>query len=197
MRSTAPAIAPLFRSEHQLALLAELFAGMDGELGVSELARRIGANEATVSREVERLVRLGILAARQVGRNKLVQADYRLPWSSALRQLVVQIAGALPLLAAVLRPIDGIDDACVFGSFAARYHGEPGPFPRDVDLLVVGSPDQVELYGALASVERQVGLEVHPVVVSRAEWESPEPESFFAEVKAGPLVPLRLTEAGQ
>jgi DNA-binding transcriptional ArsR family regulator len=192
MRTAAPPLAPLFRSEHQLALLAELFAGATHELTIAELARRIGANDATVSREVERLVRVGLLSVRVEGRNKLVRADYRLPWAGTLRQLLVETAGALPVLGAALGAVAGVRSAWVFGSWAARYLGEPGPFPRDVDLLVVGEPDQVALYGALVGVERQIGLEVHPVVVTAAEWESPASDSFLAEVQAGPLVPVAM-----
>jgi DNA-binding transcriptional ArsR family regulator len=193
MRTTAPALAPLFRSEHQLALLAELFAGVADELTVAELARRIGANDATVSREVERLVRLGILSARTQGRNKLVRADYQLPWSGALRQLLAQTAGAMPLLRDALRQVPGVEAAYIFGSWAARYLGEPGPFPRDLDLVVVGDPNKVQLQGVLSGVERAVGLEVHPVVVPRRDWEAPAPGSFLAEVQTKPLVQLPLS----
>ncbi len=194
MRTAAPPLAPLFRSEHQLALLAELFAGVADELTIAELARRIGANDATVSREVDRLIRLGLLAARTEGRNKLVRADYRLPWAGTLRQLLVQTAGALPLLRAALLPVSGIESTWIFGSWAARYLGEPGAFPHDLDLLVVGDPDQVALYGALAGVEREIGLEVHPIIGTAPEWEQPVPDSFLSELQAGPLVPLSLAE---
>jgi DNA-binding transcriptional ArsR family regulator len=195
MRTAAPPLAPLFRSEHQLALLAELFAGVADELTIADLARRIGANDATVSREVDRLVRLGLLSARTEGRNKLVRADYGLPWAGTLRQLLVQTAGALPLLRAALLPVSGIESTWLFGSWAARYLGEPGAFPHDLDLLIVGDPDQVALYGALAGVEREIGLEVHPIVVSTSEWNQPAPDSFPAELQTGPLVPLNLAEA--
>ncbi len=193
--TAAPPLAPLLRSEHQPALLTELFAGVADELTIAELARRIGANDATVSREVDRLVRLSLLAARTEGRNKLVRADYRLPWAGTLRQLVVQTAGALLLLRSALLVVPGIEATWLFGSWAARYLGEPGAFPHDLDLLVVGEPDQVALHGALAGVEREIGLEVHPIVVAASEWEQPAPDSFLAELKAGPLVPLDLAEA--
>jgi DNA-binding IclR family transcriptional regulator len=60
----APAIPPLFRSENQLAILAELFAGAEEQLGVADLARRAQVNETTALREVHRLVEAGLLSAR-------------------------------------------------------------------------------------------------------------------------------------
>jgi DNA-binding MarR family transcriptional regulator len=62
--SHSPAIAPLFRSENQLAILAELFAGAEYELGVADLARRGQLNETAALREVDRLVEAGLLSAR-------------------------------------------------------------------------------------------------------------------------------------
>jgi predicted nucleotidyltransferase len=48
----------------------------------------------------------------------------------------------------MLATIDGVAEAYIYGSWAARYHGEPGSIPADVDVLVVGTaalddPDDV------------------------------------------------------
>jgi hypothetical protein len=186
----APAIAPLFRSENQLAILAELFAGADEELGVADLARRAGVNETTALREVDRLVQAGLLKARLVGRSKLVRPNFDLPWARTLRQLLVQTAGALPLLRDALIGLNGIEQAFIFGSYAARFHGERGAFPHDIDLLIIGDPDRSELHATIGAVEREIGLSVNPIVASTTAWRDPNQDSFLAAVKAGALLPV-------
>ncbi|MHB1472940.1 MAG: hypothetical protein ACYCV4_04815 [Dermatophilaceae bacterium] len=50
-----------------------------------------------------------------------------------LRDLVTVVAGPAHVLAEELCSLAGIDFAVVFGSWAARYRGEHGPIPNDID----------------------------------------------------------------
>ena len=56
----APGLIPLFRSDAQLRLVAELFVGAGEELSARELVERTGIPQATVSRELARLERHGL-----------------------------------------------------------------------------------------------------------------------------------------
>ena len=88
------------------------------------------------------------------------------------------------------RDVDGISEAHIFGSWARRYQGETGAFPRDVDVVVVGDDiDPNAVYEATREAERLLGLEVNPTIVDRDEWNA-APTPFLQEVRAGPLVPL-------
>lgn len=187
----APALAPLFRSEHQLRVLGALFVGSGRPSSVSELAERTGVPQPAVSREVARLARHGLVTVQVQGRNRLVQANRALPWYRELRNLVAQTIGPPALLARVLGPLPGIASAFIFGSWAARYHGEPGSFPRDLDVLVVGSPVVEDVYRACREVEAELHVDVNPVVVSEDEWAaaaSGQRGDFLEQVCGAPLV---------
>jgi predicted nucleotidyltransferase len=58
------------------------------------------------------------------------------------------------VIADVLAPIDRIDAAYLFGSWAARYSGERGRAPADIDVLVIGSPDRDQVDDAIAEAEQ-------------------------------------------
>src|SRR6478752_10502327 len=60
MRTEAPLLAPIFRSDGQARLLSTLLLTGD-ELSVTDLAKRAGLAYPTVHREVARLVDAGIL----------------------------------------------------------------------------------------------------------------------------------------
>lgn len=95
-----------------------------------------------------------------------------------------------------LGAVKGVETAFIFGSWAARYRGEPGPDPADVDLIVVGRPAR----GALARVTRglsvRVGREVNATIVSSDRWQKGT-EGFLRSVKRGALVEVDLGRPSQ
>lgn len=192
MSRSAPAIAPLFRSEQQLSLLGVLFTGSDEELTIGELAERAGVAQATASREMARLAEHGLVITRALGRNNLVRANWRLPWARELRSILMQTIGVLGRISEALSGIDGVEEAFIFGSWAARYSGEPGPPPRDVDLVVIGAADVRAVRRALRDVEAELRVEVNVVLVSRASWDTHAPEPFIGDIRERSLVRVPL-----
>jgi DNA-binding MarR family transcriptional regulator len=134
----ATALLPMFRSKHQMQILAAVFCGGDALTG-AELARRTGISQQTVAREVARLERAGLLATRRVGTAKTIHAATELPYGEALRQLLAYAGGVIPMLDRALRNDTEIGEVFIFGSWAERYRGVPGPPPNDVDVAVVSA----------------------------------------------------------
>ena len=179
-------MAPLFRSDGQARLLAELFLSGVDELNVNELSERIGLAYGTVHREVGRLLEAGLLSERRVGQARYVRPDPASPLTRPVRELVLVAAGPVPLLAAALSDIDGIQAAFLYGSFAARMRGETGEAPRDIDVMVVGTPDPVAVYAACQGVGDQVGRDVNPTIMTPDELS--EHSGFLSQVRENPTV---------
>lgn len=192
---SAPALAPLFRSDQQLAILAVLFADGAADVPIGELARLAGVAKATASREVARLAEHGVVLTHSLGRNTLVTANWDLPWASELRSILVQTVGVLGQLGNALAKVDGVEEAYIFGSWAARYTGEPGPPPRDIDVAVIGNAALRTVRRACRAVEDDLRVEVNPVVIDRGSWEAKKAEPFIAQIKSQALVPIRLERA--
>ncbi|MGB6570082.1 MAG: helix-turn-helix domain-containing protein, partial [Trebonia sp.] len=74
MRSEAPALLPVFRSQLQADILAALLLRPEQEYSLTDLARRFNAPLSTVHDEVKRLTDAGLLRRHSVGRSALVQA---------------------------------------------------------------------------------------------------------------------------
>ena len=186
----APPLVPLFRSEQQMRLLGILFGGPNTELSIGELAELADVAQATASREVARLAAHGIVEVRALGRNTLVAPNWDLPWAQELRSILVQTVGVLGRVRDALAGLAGVEAAFIFGSWAARYRGEPGPAPRDIDLLVVGDVAVRDVRAACRGLDRDLRVEVNPVVVDRAAWEASPADPFVEEVRSSPLVPV-------
>ena len=75
----------------------------------------------------------------------------------------------------------------IFGSWAARYHGNPGRVPADLDVLVVGDPDRGDVYDAADRVQERLGMAVNPVIRTRRQWDAAA-DALAQEVKASPAL---------
>ena len=102
--------------------------------------------------------------------------------------------GPAAVVGPALAGIPGIERAYLIGSWAARYSGEPGVAPDDIDVLVVGTPDRGEVYKAAMALTDVLKREVNPTIVSPERWESSE-EGFIRDVRISPLVALDLGAA--
>jgi len=149
----------------------------------------LALDPATVQREAERLEQAGLLTSKRIGSARVVSANQESPFYPELESLLRKAFGAVPLLQHGLADVEGIDSAFVFGSWAERYLGGPGPAPQDVDLLVVGDPSRRALAKACRTVAGQLEAEVNPTVVERSEWSKPS-TAFLRSVRSGPLVPI-------
>jgi DNA-binding transcriptional ArsR family regulator len=195
-KTPAPSLLPILRSQQQGELLALVLGDPDLELSVSDLAGRTGIPYASVHREIERAEAVGLVASRRVGRTRLIRADPSSPYYAGLSDVLTRAFGVPTLLSDALRGVAGLDRALLFGSWAARFSGEPGDRPvADIDLLVLGEPDRDALYAATAAAERRLGRPVQ-VTVRDERWLERGSGSFHDTVVGRPLVEIPLPAAG-
>jgi len=187
MRRKLAELLPIFRSEQQALLLAALFLHPDQELSMTELARRAGVPLSTIQREVTRLVRSGILRDRVVGRSHLLSANTDSRLARPLTDLLAVTYGPVAVLDDEFGAVDGVDLLLIYGSWAARYAGEAGSPPRDVDVLVVGTPSRTAVYDAAERAGQRLGLPVNPIVSSPRRWAA-SGDALIQQIRASPTV---------
>jgi len=187
MRTEAPLLAPIFRSDGQARLLSVVLLGAD-ELTLTDLAARAELAYATAHREVARLLDAGILVERQIGRTRLLSANPDSALVAPLREILQIATGPVVMLSRELAEIDGIDSAFLYGSFAARLRGVDGPAPNDIDVMVVGTPDAELVYQACDRIEEVVHRPVNATILTREELAADS--GFLDQVRANPTVPI-------
>src|SRR5260370_10568769 len=96
MRSAAPALLPVFRSQLQADILAALLLNPEREYSVTDLAERFDAPPSTVHGEVKRLTEAGLLSRRHIGRAKKIPADTDKPPARPPAAVPFPSPGALP-----------------------------------------------------------------------------------------------------
>ena len=148
-----------------MSLLGQMFLHPEREQTIAELQQATGIPQQTVSREVARLLRAGVLAGRRVGRLHFIKPNEASPYFPELSGLLLKAFGPRSVLAERLCSLDGVEDAYLFGSWARRYEGEPGPPPGDIDVVVIGQPDIDAVYEACRQASGILGQEVQALRV--------------------------------
>lgn len=197
------ALLPLLRSQTQGDLLALLFMNPEQEFTLAEAARKIGVSAPGVHHEVTRLINAGFINDRREGNNRLIRAASDSIIARPLTDLLALTYGPLPVLAKYLSRVSGVQRAYIFGSWAARYLGERGAIPKDVDVLAVGTADIDELEAAVQEAEKVLHREVNIQRVSMESWMKASDQSnldkkgsnaFLATIRSKPLVEIDLLE---
>jgi len=181
-------------------ILAALLLQPDREFTMTELSVLTGSAPSQVHGEVTRLTTAGWALDRRVGRSRLIRAATEHSMYRPMVQIlelsygplvVLPSYGPLVVLPEILARIGRVRAAYIYGSWAARYVGEAGSAPRDLDVLLVGSPSRREMTAAATDASARLGLEVNVTRVDTRAWEHDD-DGFVATVKARPHVALPL-----
>ena len=191
MRSAPPALLPILRSQVAGDLLALLYLHPDDEYSLTEAANAIGASLNAVHYEADKLSAGGLITTRKRGNLRLIRAVTDSPLTRPLTDLLAVTYGPLPVLGDLLTGVEGIDEAYIYGSWAARYHGEPGPTPVDVDVLVVGSADLDELDEIADEARAALRRPVNIRRIRQETWNASHPtDPFIQSIRSRPLVTI-------
>jgi hypothetical protein len=184
MRSKAPALLPIFRSEMQAEILDLVLSDDTREWSVGDLARESKVPLTSVQSEVGRLVEADLLLSRKVGRTRLVRANAAHPLIAPLRQIVRSTIGAQAVVAEAFAPLRA-ERVIIFGSWAARACGEPGPFPANINVLVIATRmTRSQLLEAAKRAERRVSVPVLPVARTVKAWAQPRKDPLLRDIRA-------------
>lgn len=204
MRSDAPSLLPIFRSQHQAEILTRLYLHPDQDFTVTDLAQDARVPLSTAHRELQRLVDAGLVLGRRVGRTRLHRANAGHRAAAPLTELLQVTFGPATVVADEFAKVAGVNEVVLFGSWAARQAGQDGPEPADVDVLVVGSPRRGDVYAAAERAQRRLRFPVNPVLRTAAQWSvtagtekaggcvaaGDEPDALVVQVRQSPHMTL-------
>lgn len=190
MRTSASPLLPLLRSEVQGELLALLLLHPDESWSVTGLSNVIRRPVQSVQREVARLASAGIVSEQRTGNIKYVSANTDTPLFGPLAELMAVTYGPEPVLRGLIGTIPDVEAAYIYGSWAARRAGEPGPVPVDVDVVVIGAVPLSTLDDIAEQAEASLHRHVHIRRISHDDWDAAA-TPFIREIKSRPLIALR------
>lgn len=139
---------------------------------------------------MRRLQDVQLVHIQTVGRTKLLSANESNPYVRPLTQLVLMSFGPPLVISEEFGTVSRIEQLMIYGSWAARYEGEGGPVPNDIDLLVIGKPDRDEVHEAALRAQQRLGREVNVTLRTRDAWDKSS-DGFTRQVRSSPLLEVR------
>ncbi|HEX3392091.1 MAG TPA: nucleotidyltransferase domain-containing protein [Solirubrobacteraceae bacterium] len=187
MRTSVPAILPLFRSETQLHLLALLLLQPERSWTLQQLAQTLGAPVSSVHRELGRAERAGIIYRDATARPHRFQAASEGPLHEPLVELLRRSVGVEEQLRTALEG-SHVLAAAIYGSWAS---GTRRP-DSDIDVLVIGDSDLRELRRLVRPIGKTAGRTIDLTVLSVDEYRRllAKKSGFARTVLESPITPL-------
>jgi DNA-binding transcriptional ArsR family regulator len=177
---------PILRSRAQAELLTQLLLHPGTEYSITELSEKLGVPLTTVQREVNRFLAAGLITERRAGRTREVSANPKSRYAQSLTELLTLAFGPHIVIGEEFADIPATGIA-IYGSWAARYNGVPGPPPADVDVLVIGEPSRPDIYDAADRAEQRVRFPVNVTISSLSRWTAAS-DALIQQIKSAPLV---------
>lgn len=175
-------------SSTRAELLGLFFNNPDEKYYLREIARHIGKDAAGIKRELDKLVKIGLLTGEKRGIQKYYSANRDSPVFSEMKGLIFKTTGAQGSIKAALSRLKGIQSAFLYGSYAKGAEKEDS----DINLMVIGQVNITELNDVVMGLEEKLKREIDYLVFDEQEFrkrrESKDP--FIREVLKGKKILL-------
>jgi predicted nucleotidyltransferase len=156
---------------------------------MTELAKHLGVPPSSLQRELDSLVGAGFLLRRHDGRRIYFKANTDSTLFPELRGIVEKTTGVVPVLTTALGRFEKISIALMYGSMA-RGQEHLG---SDIDLLVVGNIQQIDLLPTLRKLENRFRREINVTLFSMEEFrrKCASADHFVSSVLKGKTILLK------
>jgi predicted nucleotidyltransferase/predicted transcriptional regulator with HTH domain len=156
------------RSELRRKVLTFFYVNRATRVYVRQLAGALQADSTNLSRELARLEREGLLQSEVEGRQRYYRINRSYIYLKPLFAMLQGSIGVQPALQRALEAVPGIESAWIFGSFAKN----ESDAASDIDLLIVGRPDQAQLASSIRATEKLLRREISYTVLTSQELAS-------------------------
>lgn len=155
------------------------------EFYLSEIARRARTSPGTAQRELNRLLAMDLLVFQKRGNLNIYRLNGNYALLGEIEAIVRKTCGAEIELKRALGKVRGILFAFLFGSYVKGIMKSDS----DIDLFIVGSPSEDDVYRAVRNVEETVGREINYHMMTEPELaRKSKTSSFIQDILVKPLM---------
>jgi len=147
-------------------ILSFLFLNEKESFYANELARLIGGDFSNTRKKLAELKEEGVLVDEFKGQERYFSLNKKYPLLKEYKQIVLKKFGLEKALKESLETLAGVKESYIFGSYAKNKLD----MESDIDLLVVGDFDPLELQRRLVRVEKSIGREINSVEMSEEKF---------------------------
>ena len=161
-------------------ILAYFFTNPESNLYLRETASLIDEDPGNLSKEFSRLEKEGIFTANKRGNQKYFSLNKNYPLYKELKSIIFKTIGVKGIITEMLKKLDNVKLSFIYGSYARAKEISLS----DVDIMVIGNPDEDKLIKDLDKLEEQLKREINYKLYSLKEFrkEVEEKKPFILEI---------------
>ena len=166
------------------AVLGLFFFRKNESFYLRQITRIIDMGQGAVQRELKGLTAAGIITRLGLGHKVRYQVNQDCPIFKELESLMAKTAGLADVLREAIEPLaNQIKIAFIYGSQASR----TARASSDVDLLIVGDVDELEIHRAIIQGEKHLARQVNYTFLNQSEFKlrCKEKDGFLERVMKG------------
>lgn len=156
----------LFSSRVRVKILKTFFMSPGISHNARELSIHIGEFYSAVWRELANLEQAGILSGTTTSQSKNYRINNDNPIKDELSSIILKTVGLGDVIRSKLDKLESIDCILIYGSYAS---GE-ADLTSDIDLLIIGKIDLVNLSGLITELENEINRQINFITFETGEW---------------------------
>lgn len=177
------------KSRLRQKLLTYFFTNTSAHLYVREIAVVLHEDAGNLSKELKRLESIGVFASSMKGKQKYFSLNNKHPLYKELKSIIFKTVGVEGALKEIANNVEGIALSFVYGSFAKDRQNSSS----DIDLLIVGNPEEDGLMKKIESLEKKLLREINYNIYQKREFSDKikKKDSFIMNIIKRPKIILR------
>ena len=175
------------RSKIAQELLGYLFAHQGASLYVNEMCRRFGVDRGNLVKKLKELEKEGILTSEWKGNQRYYSLNYSFPLIKEYKGIICKTVGLEESLKKAIGEVKGVNIAVLFGSYAE----DKMDLSSDIDVLVVGNHDTLELQKKISQFQKSIDREINVVSMGTKEYERKQKaDALLRSIRYKKSIPL-------
>ena len=179
-------ILKLTKSKTREKIIRLFFSDIEKEYYLRELERILGLPVGNIRRELLNLEKSGLFRRNKKGKQVYYSVNKSSPIFEEFKKIISKTIGVEGLIRKRLEKIKGTEIAFIFGSYAK----DEADSLSDIDLMIIGNPDENELVAKISKIEKKIGREINYHIFSISDWEKARQEknSFIENILSQPKI---------
>ncbi|MFB0509315.1 MAG: nucleotidyltransferase domain-containing protein [bacterium] len=167
-------------TKNRAELLRLFLTNPDQSFYIQEIGRILGKKPGIFQRTLNSLEKEGILISEHKANVRYFKANKVYPLYKELKNIIFKTVGITGTIKDVLTKVGNIDYAFIYGSYAKAKEN----YLSDIDLIIIGKPDEGKLIKEFDRLEEQLRREINYKLYSFTEFkkEVKQKEPFLLEI---------------
>ncbi len=153
-------------TKNKAKLLGLFFTNPEESFYIQEIGRILGKKPGTFQRTLSNLIADGILLSEYKGNLRFIKVNKKYPIYKELKSIIFKTIGIQGSIRKILQEIKNVKIAFIYGSYAKSKEN----FLSDVDLMVIGNPDEDRLIDKIDNLEGRLKREINYKIYSYDEF---------------------------